>query len=286
MSRIQIHKKSIHRMVSAICGLISVGGLLCIAIFFPGYYCSFHDQNTLNKMVKTDIKIKTYETAYTSFAEKIHALTQAQSSPPNLLRAVRTNEAEPKLGRKELTKIAREELESMKKNHIIPLKLAPKAKKMTFCERYIIYAANERDSMSGIGCWKLVYTTKKRIITIYLDEEYHKIYYLSIQQIDSEKQDADAVVDTSGVKKEKISMAESALTGNPEDQYMWWEGILRYYDLYTNQNFYSLGMTDSWTSGEIGFEDTDNIFIHRFYKYTEDGISLNVGLLLEKMIQF
>ncbi len=63
--------KGIHRLVSTICGIVSIGLLLFAAIRFPDYYCSYTDKNSLNHMVTTDIQIQTYETAYTSFAENI-----------------------------------------------------------------------------------------------------------------------------------------------------------------------------------------------------------------------
>ncbi len=274
----------IRRMLCTACGLLCVGALLYVAIRFPEYYCAYTDKDTLNNMVTTDIRIQTYETAYTSFAEKIHALTQARDSGV-MLSAVRMNETEVNPSRKEMTKIVREEFKKMKENQMILTAYKPKSKNMTICERYTIYGASERDSMKGISCWKVEYKSKKRSITLYLDEEYHKIYYFQLVQklgqTDSEKSVVSDAIDSGSIFDQV-------------DAYTWWDGVIRYYDLTTYQGFENAGvdvydykLRYGTAIGRIGFEDiAESLEVYRNIKDGYESNSLMMGLLLEKMIQF
>lgn len=274
----------IRRMLCTACGLLCVGTLLYVAIRFPEYYCAYKDKDTLTNMVTTDIRIQTYETAYTSFAEKIHALTQARDSGV-MLSAVRMNETEVNPSRKEMTKIVREEFKKMKENQMILTAYKPKAKNMTLCERYTIYVASERDSMKGISCWKVEYKSKKRSIVLYLDEEYHKIYFFQLVQ-------------NKGQTDSGKSVVSAAMDGgsiyDQIDSYTWWDGVIRYYDLTTYQGFENNGIDDyefklryGTAIGKIGFEDiAESLEIYRSIKSDYENNSLMMGLLLEKMIQF
>lgn len=278
--------RMIRRILCTACGLFCVGILLYVAIRFPEYYCSYMDKDTLNNMVTTDIQIQTYETAYTSFAEKIHALAQAMDSG-TMLNAVRMNEAEVNPSRKEMTKIVREEFKKMKENWVISTAFKPKAKNMTLCERYTIYVANEHDSMKGISCWKIEYKSSKRSITLYLDEEYHKLYYFRIVQKIGQVDSGQSIVrDT----------AKSASSLGKIDSYEWWNGMIHYYDLTSYQGFVDGGI-DAYdydfkniygtVGGRIEFEDTVNpLSVYRTVKDDYESSSLMMGLLLEKMIQF
>ncbi|MDE6566476.1 MAG: hypothetical protein K2K70_01945 [Lachnospiraceae bacterium] len=274
----------LRRILSTACGLLCVGTLLYVAIRFPEYYCAYTDKDTLNNMVTTDIKIQTYETAYTSFAEKIHALTQARDSG-NMLSAVRMNETEINPSRKEMTKIVREEFKKMKENQLILTAYKPKAKNMKLCERYTIYVASEQDSMKGISCWKVEYKSKKRNITLYLDEEYHKIYYFQLVQKMGQTDDGKSAV---------YDVTDSVSSASEIDPYVWWDGVMHYYDLITYQGFLNGGIEDysykfkyGALIGSIGFEDIDaSLEIYRNIKYGYESNSLVMGLLLEKMIQF
>lgn len=276
--------KGIHRLVSTVCGIVSIGLLLFAAIRFPDYYCSYTDKNSLNHMVTTDIQIQTYETAYTSFAEKIHALAQAMGTGANLSAVRMNNEADVSPGRKELTRIVRTEFKKMKEQMVIPTAYKPKARNMTVCERYTIYATNQYDKMKGISCWKLEYESKHRKTTVYLDEEYHKIYQLNVlfkSYIDSE-----GAITFDDLNNTEISKLMS------KDIYLWWNGIINYYDLNTYPGFFddgldNFGVDDFHSSGTVEFNDImDSISICRFVDNLSEGNSLNVGFFLNKMIQF
>lgn len=276
--------KGIHRLVSTVCGIVSIGLLLFAAIRFPDYYCSYTDNNSLNHMVTTDIQIQTYETAYTSFAEKIHALSQAMGTGANLSAVRMNNEADVSPGRKELTKIVRTELKKMKEHMVIPTAYKPKARNMTVCERYTIYATNQYDKMKGISCWKLEYESKNRKTTVYLDEEYHKIYQLNV--LFKTNRDSEGVITYDNTTSLEVSKLIS------KEIYLWWSGIIEYYDLNTYPGFFdngldNFGMDDSHSSGTIEFNDImDSISICRFVDSLSEGNSLNVGFFLNKMIQF
>ncbi|MDE6851015.1 MAG: hypothetical protein K2J67_00800 [Lachnospiraceae bacterium] len=269
-------------MISTACGIISVGLLLYVAIRFPEYYCTYTDKNTLNNLVTTDIQVQTYETAYTSFAEKIHALAQARGSGI-ILNAVRMNETEVNPGRKEMTRIIRKEFKKMKETAIILTAFKPKAKNMITCERYTIFAANEHDSLKGISCWKVEYESKKRTITLYLDEEYHKIYYFHITQKITQVEES---VDS--------STNASLIASGSVDSYEWWSGMIRYYDLASYQGFmdggvdyYDVKFRDGTMAGRIEYDDImEPLIVYRSIGEEMDVEFLMMGLLMEKMIQF
>lgn len=236
-------------------------------------------------MVTTDIQIQTYEAAYTSFAEKIYALSQAMANKANLSAVRMNNEAEVSPGRKELTRIVRAELAKLKLNNIIPTAYKPKTKNMTVCERYTIYAANQYDNMKGISCWKLEYESKNRRTTVYLDEEYHKIYQLTILFKSNVGKDGEIIYDkTTSEEVSRLSMSE--------DAYFWWNGIIDYYDLNTYPGFSDygvedLGIDDSHSMGTIAFKDImGTLSICRYVDSYTEGETLNVGFYLNKMIQF
>lgn len=276
--------KGIRRLVSTVCGIVSVGLLLFAAIRFPDYYCLYTDKNSLNHMVTTDIQIQTYETAYTSFAEKIHALVQAMGTGANLSAVRMNNEADVSPGRKELTKIVRTELKKMKEHMVIPTAYKPKARNMTVCERYMIYATNQYDKMKGISCWKLEYESKNRKTTVYLDEEYHKIYQLNVLFKTNTDSEGEIIFDNA------TSLEISKLVS--KEIYLWWNGIVEYYDLNTYPGFFdngldNFGVDDSHSSGTIEFSDImDSISIYRFVDSYTEGEALNVGFFLSNMIQF
>lgn len=265
------------RIISTLCGIISVGILFFAAIRFPKYYCAYTDKKTLHNMVTTDIQIQTYKTAYTTFPEKIHALALAKDSGA-VLRAVKMNGTTVNPERKGMTKVVRTEFKKMYDSAIIPKAYKPKAKNMTTFERYVIYAANEPDGMQGISCWKLEYESKKRTFTIYLDEEYHKIYQLNIWDKETASEQTNAVVGVSS-KSRQIT---------PEYIYLWWDGIIRYYDLDTYQEFSDSGLEkysvyDTVNRGFFLFKDIQEpIEIY----HIADSTSLSMGILLTEMIQF
>ena len=114
------HNHKIRQMVCTACGILSVVALLCFAMLFPGHYFKFLDKNSLNKIAFTDIEIKTYETAYASFAEKLHALARANTMGSSL-HAVPVNEPGIKRTRKEMTKIANQQLKKLNRLNILPV---------------------------------------------------------------------------------------------------------------------------------------------------------------------
>ena len=107
-----ITKAWVCQTIRTICGILCITALLSIAFLFPKYYCSFNDKNTLNKTNHIEININTYETAYSSFNEKIYALARA-ASIGNSLHAVRIDQSDIVTEKDELTHITNTEFSEL-----------------------------------------------------------------------------------------------------------------------------------------------------------------------------
>lgn len=268
-------------------GIICVGVLLCSAFIFPTYYCMYSDRNTLNKVNYMDITINTYETAYSSIAEKIHALAQSVTLG-NPLYAVQINEPGIEMSKEELTKIANAEFAKLYKYDILPCQLKFKENRLVLRERYTFYETSETNELKGISCWKLVYDNSRRKVIFYLDEEYHKIYYLKIQQ---KKSTADAFAQEVFQHYSYTisqSTAADAKTGKTPFFDYWWNGILRYYDLEVySENSTMWKEMDGGFQGIIEFENKYQIGIQKHYALNKDKTYIwEMGIPIEKMIQF
>lgn len=276
--------------------LYMVAGVLCVAVLFvaamlfPNYYSRLYDQNTLNQTAFTDMNIRTYETTYDSFVAKLHMLAKSFSKSAKDMSAVRTNSLELTMDKDELTGIVRKELEKLYEYKVITLKLKPKTKRLVKCERYTIYVAKGSDAMKGISCWKLIYETSKRRITVYLDEEYHKIYYLDIYYKYSVDKTDPVSAGKLGTKGEgtdwgSVYDSESGVYGTLN-----WGGLEKYYGF----TAYKDGECETWQedglTGLILFDGQYELRMMKNY-YDNDteedaGNGFWVGLPLEKMIQF
>lgn len=272
---------SLRQILYTACGILCVSALLCTAILFPKYYCIFHDNNTWNKVVFTEIplEISTYEAAYASFAEKIHVLAQADFSK-NSFHAVQTNELGIKMDKKELTKIANKEFKKLYHLHVLESKIQFKAKKMTLCERYTIYGTSGQDTLKGISLYKLAFENKKRAVTLYLDEEYHKIYYLEKRYKDST------------VSPNQRVLPYTASQSSTKDPWIWWNGISRYFGLPSYSQLVSQELGKTGSLGILTFQKTnqekqDQIVLFNEHYYDEAGQQFQIiGIALEQMIQF
>ncbi len=282
----RMHRAKLRQIIFTSCGIACVGIILCAAFAFPKYYCLFRDRNTLNKANYMDININTYETDYASFPEKIHALARAnyegnplQDAP---LRAVQVNEPGVGMDQKELTDIVNDEFAKLYKEGILPQKIKANSKKMTLSQRYTIYEANSKKDFKGISCWKLVYASKKRIITLYLDEEYHKIYYLKIHRLKKEPQDKFAAWNYSHFDKQSYSYS----SGYQDNFDACWNGLMRYYDLLLYSE-----TSNQWSDapnlyGSVDFNDACSISIFENFDSSIPEYTWDVGLQMEEMIQF
>lgn len=283
----RMHKANVRQLIYTICGIACVGTILCAAFAFPKYYCLFRDRNTLNKANYLDININTYETDYASFPEKIHALARAYYSGDPLagmpLRAVQVNEPGVGMDQKELTDIVNDEFITLYKENILPQKIKANAKKMTLSQRYTIYETNQKNDFKGISCWKLVYASKKRIITLYLDEEYHKIYYMKIHRLKIEPEDKFVAW---GNYPRYDKMSDSYLSGYQVKFDACWNGLMRYYDLLLYSETLNQ-MADSINLyGSVEFKDECSISFFENFDNSIHDYTWDVGLQIEEMIQF
>ena len=285
-------KARLRQIIYTVAGILCVGVILCTAFVFPKYYCLFNDKKTLNKLNYMDISVNTYETAYSSFAEKIHALARVTTAG-NSLQAIQVNEPEMETSKKELTDIVNEEITELYKNDVIPQKINLTEKKNSLSQRYTIYETNKQNSFKGISCWKLVYSGPKRTVTIYLDEEYHKIYYLKIQHKNTNINNP--FIGFGEMDYSKISGDFS--TGYQRNSYNWWDGLLQYYDIPSYKDTEAQELNEFDLVGHIYFKDNCMITIkENYYDDRKKQIDYqnnnkysffwDAGILIEKMIQF
>lgn len=263
------NKKRIWQMVKTALGILCVGALFCLALVFPRYYYQHYDNSTLNQVTFTDIDVRTYETSYDSFIEKLHALARVFSDHEDLLQAVQVNELGSEMSRSELTKIANRELKKLKECNEIDDNMSFKKKNLILHERYVVYQASQKDNFKGISIWKLVYENKKRKLTLYLDEEYHKIYYLRHES------------------KEVTKDTTVAYQKGYDDSSNWWDTMIQYYGFsYQNESIYFNVPQEYERSGDIVFEDKYSIVLFCYQSFDENGrYILKMGIPMDKMIQ-
>lgn len=280
-------KKRIHirQTLYIVSGVMCVVVLFGLAMVFPDYYSRLYDKNTLNRIAFTDTDITTYEASYDSFAEKLHAIARGWSQRNGEMRAVRTNELEQGMDQGELTKIVGNELKKLYEYKIIHKKMKPNKKNLVQCERYTIYETKETDGMKGISLWKLVYENTKHKIAVYLDEEYHKIYYVEISYRETKKGGTTIVSEVKSQSKAKdadVYDGSSALSEYFIENH--WSQMMQYYDIppYRAESY------DNWVENDtVATVEFDLKYqISFLYDYSLDERKLTVGLPLTKMIQF
>ena len=155
--------------------------------------------------------------------------------------------------------------------------------------------------MKGISCWKLVYENSKRTLTIYLDEEYHKIYSMKIlyhEIYDAASKRAAICAESTDICQNvgnKMSTRSntsgvvdaSAYDGMQEQYRIPWDGMLLYYDFYSFKDVPYVSMIKDWHTGMIEFNNQYQIFLYKTYMQDQKGRAMcMIGLPLEKMIQF
>lgn len=138
--------------------------------------------------------------------------------------------------------------------------------------------------MKGISLWKLVYENMKRKTTLYLDEEYHKIYYLELSYKESKKSkgSTDSLPQSvPGGNYDKVSDAAVSSVYSIEGC---WQAMIQYYDIpsYKTELYASWVQNDSVAVVEFDMKYQINLI----YDCTLERLPLRVGLPLSKMIQF
>ncbi len=265
-------------------GVIGVMVLFAAAMWFPEYYSRLYDDRTLDQAEFTDINMSTYETSYDCFMEKLYAIAKAWNEN-TMLSAVRTDELELTMDKSQFTKIVRKEMKELFKLGLLREEYKPKSKNLARCERYTIYASKDASGMKGISCWKLVFEQSKKSMTVYLDEEYHKIYYVEYSG------------KAEGVKGDPIAQEKYGKTSSGTDLYSVddaeqgnpiWDGggVNVYYDAAAFQDVPCVSWADSDFVWVMEFEEKYPINFIKNEAYGESGSVYRFGLPVEKMIQF
>lgn len=287
-------RQKLQQTAFTLLGILFVGALFCLAVAFPTYYGMIYDKNTLNKVNYTDIKINTYETSYETFPEKIHSFARVYSEE-GIIHAIRISEPENWMSRQELTDIANRELRTIKNNDMMGAiqneKITLKEKKLSVCERYTIYKTQNQDDLQGISFWKLTYKKAKKNITLYLDEEFHKIYYLDIEF--KPQKYAKTTSETSALSIYNNSVYKYDAESQNESFYQWWDGIRHYYGIDSYELQSNNYKVSSWTTidpleGIIEFDTQYSIRLYeRWLLYDKNGRKhWCMGIPMEEMIQF
>jgi len=274
-------KKTGRQLFFTISGILCVCFLFLFALLFPKYYYQLYDNRTFNQIATTDIQLRTYETSYDSFEEKLHALAKAHMKNNNL-RAVPIHDLEIGLNGNKLTDIANEQLKQLKKYHVLEQNITLKKKKLKTWERYTIYSNQD---LQGFSCWLLIYVTSKKEITLYLDEEFHKIFFLKIKE-KSAKEIVNSDTTPNVAYSSSISYYPTTKDKmNQKQFYTWWNGMIQYYGL-DSRDFLFYPNSES-LYGELEFDDSSHIMFYQQYSFDENRREIySMGIPIEKMIQF
>lgn len=286
MSKRKERKFHARQTIYTITGIILVIVLFGAAMIFPTYYSRLYDQNKLNRVFFTDVNVSTYETSYNSFAEKLHAIARAWSGGGEL-RAVRTNELEETADRAELTRTVNKEFQRLFDLTVLNKKIKPKEKRLTQCERYTVYETKETGGMKGISLWKMVYENSKRKITVLLDEEYHKIYYMEIYYHHPESVKDNIIgqiYDYDKASDASTAVGQVGQYGRVIDYC--WPLFMEYYniDSYKEGNFNGW-INEEGDTGIMEFDEQYQITFVGILDIGEDFQRYRIGIPLEKMIQ-
>lgn len=277
----RISKKKAGQLFCTALGILCVGAIFCLALIFPGYYYHHYDKNTLNRLTYTDINVNTYETSYDSFGEKLNAIARVFTEKRGL-QAVRMDEIGFEMSRTDLTKIVNQELKELKACDVLANTIKFKKKHLLLYERYTLYGQSGEENFKGISFWKLVYENKKRKMTLYLDEEYQKIYYLELVQKEFVRDDGGM-----GGYSQVAGKTYDAYAVRDSGFYNWWDGIIRYYGFSFRDTKLEFLSSDEDFTGQIIFDARYSLMLHDMLNYDEDGnVVWKMGLLMEKMIQF
>lgn len=270
-------RRKMKQMCMTAAGIFCVAALFLLALVFPKYYYRRYDENILNVVTYTDMHVDTYEVSYDSFVEKLHVITRVYHDK-GTIQAVRLSELGTGMNKASLTKIANQELKKLRKQNVLvgeepPLKL--KKKQMVLCERYVFYGS--------VNCWKLVYDNNTWKVTLYLDEEYHKIYYVAKSNINLPTH---SLADGSPYDENYVDEAGSS-AAKKYGLSNWWEGLLRYYNFSYQYDNIALSKVEYEMQGYIIFENKYELLLYDELMADLYGNFIwQIGIPIEKMLQF
>lgn len=151
--------------------------LFLCALLVPEIIASVYDSRTLEKAEYLNEEVKTFEVSFQTFEEKLDALARC-SEDGTAIHAVKTEEAEQKLDDGELTDIVAEEFYRLAEYGILELDFTLTPEFLMSREMYSMYTMEQTDPVQGFYYWRLTYGDEEKQMTVYLDTEFHKIYFV------------------------------------------------------------------------------------------------------------
>lgn len=274
------HKRKLRQMYMTAIGIFCVALLFVLALIFPKYYYQHYDNDMLNRVTYTDSHVDTFEVSYDSFVEKLHVITKMFHTKGEM-QAVRVSELGAGMNKASLTKIANQELSKLRKQNVLvsEVKLKRlKKKELVSYERYVF--------CGSVSCWRLVYENDNRRVILYLDEEYHKIYYLEKSVVNSSGNNTVSSVDVPVAGYDAGGYGGS-YKGYEPLYYNWWEGMLRYYNFSYQDDNICLSKVESEMQGYIIFENSYELLLYNYLITDVYGNrTWRVGIPIEEMLQF
>lgn len=258
-------------------GILLICLLFMAAVVSPEYFTAYTDKKLLNKMEYINSSYNAYEVNYASFVEKVKAIGRITNND-GYYNSVKINDTD--FDYKYINKIIRKEFNDLYKCGVLERKLRLRAKKISSCEKYMLYPSVEKDNIKGISFIKAVYKLKKGIIEVYIDEEYHKIYDFVIPHL-LYHNDKKVV---KGVTESKIYIPENDGEAYGIDSYYkFLLGLMEYYDLETSGNVSLSHYADSvYYDGFIRFDDDTSIEAGRWNYVDTSGIEyFHIGINLK-----
>lgn len=275
------HKRKRKQMYMTAIGIFCVALLFVLALIFPKYYYQHYDNDMLNRVTYTDIHVDSFEVSYDSFVEKLHVITKMFHTK-GVMQAVRVSELGAGMNKASLTKIANQELSKLRKQNVLvsEVKLKRlKKKELVSYERYVF--------CGSVSCWRLVYENDNRRVTLYLDEEYHKIYYLEKSGANSSASNHSGSADVPVDLGYEVDGYRGSYQGYKSLYYNWWEGMLRYYNFSYQDDNICLSKEESEMQGYIIFENQYELLLYNDLAIDMYGDWIwRVGIPIDKMIQF
>lgn len=274
-------KRKCGQMCITALGILSVAMLFVLALIFPKYYYQHYDNEILNRVTYTDIPVDTYEVSYDSFVKKLHVMIKMYYTK-GMIQAVQVSELGAGMNKTSLTKIANQELSKLRKQNVLldGVKIKKlKKKELISYERYMF--------CGSVSCWRLVYEYNNRKVTMYLDEEYHKIYFLENSSADGSSGTISNVVNEPVDNGYDMANYGEGYKKYGSNYYNWWEGILRYYNFSYQDDKISLSKGENDMHGYIIFEDKYDLLLYNYLTTDVYGNwAWRVGIPIEKMLQF
>lgn len=273
-------------LTAVLCSLL-MGCLLVLAFNVPTWVNTIYDSRMLGKINERQVQVEIYQPIYNHFPEKLHSMV---GEGGRIAEQVQVLEDETAISNEALTELAQQEVQALINEGLeLRLQLEPEnliLRKLSTI-LYRDYGSDET-MLSGVRMYKLVYrlsaeeeaelpeqaedtwamerekmgyeitdvevSTATSQLTLYMDEEYHKLYGFYL-----ETGEADRV----GLTREKELTWGEVLA--------YW-GVEEYYDVYLENMSY-----DAWEQKSSMGEGTyDNLV------FAEDGASL--PLWMEKIL--